>query len=158
MGYTERYVTIKDLIGEHRAVQTRYNAAGRRVVHSPLCLTLYRSKSGHAVRIWSVWDVSIYHADGHLLRHSREINLLSGQFSSNPSLGCMVFRERTYTEGEHPYDYTCPLRYLAMVPPTSQTWRQRVIAIAEKKRPGAWARALARYASEQRKGLVACFG
>lgn len=66
--------------------------------------------------LWTVWEHR--HADGSAKRY----------------IGCDLMRtQRSYgwgykdmAESMHPYYYSCPLKYLELVPPASEAWREGV--------------------------------
>jgi hypothetical protein len=67
--------------------------------------------------LWSVWEM-YYVATGHIERYIR-----CDLMQCDHSIG---WGYKDLCESMHPYYYSCPLKYLGMVPVASKPWREGV--------------------------------
>lgn len=82
----------------------------------------------HALRgnvLWTVWELTDI-ADG---RTERFIGC--DVFVKSPD-GCWGYKDMEESMG--PCYYSCPLEYLAIVPPSNETWRERVRAYHARRK------------------------
>jgi hypothetical protein len=119
MGWTFPYrYTKKQMIEDRIEAWDRVKEDGVKVISK--CLAhCYRGNNFSGV-LWSVREFT-YEKDGNVFESNRYICCDLLHFRKDDGWGY-----KDMSESMHPYYYSCPLKYLDMVPVANEEWRENV--------------------------------